>query len=129
MALFKTSEEKNKDVQAKATKKVAKAGAATQFVGTVLNAGGVIIRPHITEKAAIKTGDNTYVFEVSPRATKTEVAKAIAAIFKVIPRKVNIVSMAPRKVAQRQRRGPKGTKSGMKKAYVFLKKGDKIEFV
>ncbi len=117
MALFKTTTEKN-------AKKDAKAHASS-----TIDAGTVIVRPHITEKAAIKTGDNVYVFEISSRATKTEVMKAINALYKVMPIKVNIVRKSPLTVPQRSRRGMPGTKSGMKKAYVYLKKGDKIEFV
>jgi large subunit ribosomal protein L23 len=108
----------------KTTEKTKKAAASATF-----DIGRVILNPHITEKAAVKTGDNVYVFEVSIRATKQEVAKAINALYKVTPRKVNMVRFAPRKVAQRSRKGPMGTRSGMKKAYVYLKKEDKIEFV
>lgn len=118
MALFKTT-----------TEKAAKKDAKGAPKASTMDAGSIIVRPHITEKAAIKTGDNVYVFEISSRATKTEVMKAIAVLYKVVPVKANIVRTAPRKVQQRSRRGTPGTKSGMKKAYVYLKKGDKIEFV
>lgn len=121
MALFKTTAEK-----AKKTTKVKTSGVKT--AQNIVDAGAVILRPRITEKAAIKTGDNVYTFEVSVRATKKEIEKAIAAIYKVVPVKVNIVSIAPRKIVQRSRKGSPGTRSGMKKAYVFLKDGDKIEF-
>lgn len=116
MALFKQTKEKE-----------SKASKALPTIA--MDPGTVIVRPHITEKAAIKTGDNVYVFEVASRATKHEIMKAVIVLYKVAPIKVNIVRRAPRKVAQRSRRGTPGTKSGMKKAYVYLKKGDKIEFV
>lgn len=87
----------------------------------------VIQRPRITEKAAIAADDNNaYAFIVDSRATKADVAAAVHHIYEVIPAKVNIINAKPKQV----RRGNKlGTKAGFKKAMVFLKKGDKIEFV
>jgi large subunit ribosomal protein L23 len=87
----------------------------------------VIVQPHITEKAGVLAESaNTYTFEVSPMATKATIAKEIEALYKVVPVKINIVRTPAKKIIAR---GKRGVKSGMKKAYVFLKKGDKIEFV
>ena len=86
----------------------------------------VIVRPHITEKAASESVHNAYAFEIAPWATKTEVKKAISEIYKVTPIKVNVTNFPAKQVFVR---GRKGTKSGLRKAYVFLKKGDKIEFI
>lgn len=87
----------------------------------------VIKRPRITEKAAISADDrNAYAFEVDRRATKRDVAAAIARIYEVTPVRVNIINTKPKEVF---RRNKKGVKSGFKKAIVFLKDGDKIEFV
>ncbi len=87
----------------------------------------VIVQPHITEKAGVFAENaNTYTFEVTPSATKATIAKQIKELYKVTPIKVNIVRIPSKKVVFR---GKNGVKSGMKKAYVMLKKGDKIEFV
>ena len=86
----------------------------------------VIVRPRITEKAAYQAHNNAYAFEIATWATKLEVKKAIQAVYKLTPVKVTIVRLPAKQVVVR---GKKGVKSGMKKAYVFLKKGDKIEFI
>ena len=59
-------------------------------------------------------------------ATKKDVVDAVEKIYKVVPKKVNMCKI-PRK-AVGIRRG-KGFKGGGKKAIVYLKKRDKIEFV
>ena len=86
----------------------------------------IIIRPRITEKATIVQEGNVYVFEVFSNATKSNVSKAIKEIYKVLPKKVNIVNSPSKKVFVR---GKFGTKPGIKKAYVYLKKGETIEIV
>ena len=44
----------------------------------------IIRKPVITEKGlAIKENQNTLVFQVAPKATKTEIKEAVQAIFKV----------------------------------------------
>jgi large subunit ribosomal protein L23 len=88
--------------------------------------GRIIITPRITEKAVRMTINNTYVFEVAMDATKNDVATAIKTLYNVIPRKVNIVRKGPRAYVARFR-NRKGTKAGVKKALVFLKKGEKID--
>ena len=86
----------------------------------------VIIRPRVTEKATVSAESGVYVFEVSKNSTKTQIAKAIAGMYKVTPVKVRVVTLPAKKVFVR---GKKGVKSGIKKAYVYLKKGDKIEII
>ncbi|HEY4516132.1 MAG TPA: 50S ribosomal protein L23 [Candidatus Paceibacterota bacterium] len=84
----------------------------------------VILRPRITEKATALSEKGVYVFEIAPEANKISVAKAIKAYFDVTPIKVRIVLNPSKNVVVR---GKRGVKSGVKKAYVYLKKGDKIE--
>ena len=67
---------------------------------------------------------NVHSFEISPLATKKQVAEAVKAFYKVSPVKVNIVKNPTKKVFIR---GKKGKKAGVKKAYVYLKKDDKLE--
>jgi large subunit ribosomal protein L23 len=88
---------------------------------------GAILRPHVTEKSAIVSDRGVYVFEVARDATKGDVAQAVSAIYKVTPVRVNIVRRAPRVESGRTRRFVSRQK-GMKKAYVYLKEGEKIEF-
>ena len=86
----------------------------------------VLLRPRMTEKAAINTEKNVYVFEVKKDATKSSVSASVKALYKVTPVKVRMAT-TPSKVVFI--RGKKGVKSGFKKAYVQLKKGDKIELL
>ncbi|OHA47437.1 MAG: 50S ribosomal protein L23 [Candidatus Taylorbacteria bacterium RIFOXYD2_FULL_36_9] len=93
----------------------------------------IIKKPRITEKSGLQAegansaeGFGVYTFEVTAEANKKNIAKAVKELYKVIPVKVNIVNLPAKKVFSR---GKVGRKSGVKKAIVFLKKGDKIEFV
>lgn len=91
------------------------------------NLSNVILKPRITEKAAISAGEsNCYTFNVQLDSSKNEIAEAIEKIYKVVPIKINIIKI-PRKSVRV--RGKSGIKGGGKKAVVFLKKGDLIEFV
>jgi len=84
----------------------------------------VILKPRITEKSAMVSDDNAFVFDVATRANKIQIKKAIRDQYKVTPVKVNIISRKARKV---MKRGRKVHQAGSKKAMVFLKKGDTIE--
>jgi len=87
--------------------------------------GSILIRPRVTEKSAIAAeSQNAYVFEVSPKSTKKEIARAVKEIYKVDAKKVTIVKLPAKKVFTR---GKRGMTSPVKKAYVYLNKGDKIE--
>jgi ribosomal protein L23 len=68
-----------------------------------------------------------FVFNVRQDATKERIAAAIKESYKVTPRKINIVTMKPKRVISARRKGV-GFTAGGKKAYVYLKEGDKIEF-
>jgi large subunit ribosomal protein L23 len=106
------------EVKAKPAKK---ADAVSTF-----SAGEVLRNPRITEKAAYASDKNVYTFDIAPRASKVEVVKAVKEIYKVTPIKVNVSAIPKKRVF---RKNSVGVKGGGKKAYVFLKKGDKIEFV
>ncbi len=84
----------------------------------------ILLRPRITEKANLMAGENVHAFEIAPKATKKEVVEAVKAFYKVVPVKIRMVKNPAKKVFIR---GKKGTKPGVKKAYVYLKEGDKIE--
>ena len=84
----------------------------------------VIRRPLITEKRLIvKETEGTLVFDVAPDASKTAVKQAVESLFKV---KVSGVRTA-NVVGKERRRGKfAGFKPDWKKAYVPLKKGEKL---
>lgn len=92
----------------------------------VISSAHVILRPHITEKAGIQSEKGVYTFDINPRANKPLVKLAIQEIYKVTPRKINIAQV---KSANKNYKGIRGESSTGKKAYVFLKEGDKIEFI
>jgi len=85
-----------------------------------------IIRPRITEKSGLLSQSGVYTFEVSDNATKSEVTKAIKKLYKVTPVKVAIINLPMKNVFVR---GKRGTVSGVKKALVTVKKGEKIDFI
>jgi large subunit ribosomal protein L23 len=108
--------------QIKATK-TAKA-VAVRTSGTTAVFNHVILRPRITEKAGIANEAlNVYTFEVSKNATKKTVAHAVKSLYKVTPLKIRTVSLPRKEVFNR---GHFGHQPAVKKALVFLKKGDKI---
>ncbi len=92
------------------------------------NISAVIIKPRITEKAAVLSDKNVYTFEIKKGANKFEVRDAIKALYNVTPIRINIVNKQPRHSMSRAR-GRDVMENGLRKAYVYLKKGDRIELV
>lgn len=88
----------------------------------------VIVKPRITEKAAILGESNVYAFEVQAGSNKYEIRDAIKALYNVIPVKIRVVHQRPRHFMSRAR-GRNTMQHGLQKAYVYLKKGDRIELV
>lgn len=84
----------------------------------------VLKRPRITEKATMTAANGQYVFEISKTATKASIKAAVKDLYKVSAVSVNIASTPAKKVVNK---GRIGVKSGVRKAYVTLKKGDKID--
>ncbi len=120
------SSKKNTPKKAKAVKTEVAVVKAPSTAVPHINLSSVLLHPRITEKASQEALKNVYLFEVSHTATKGTIASAIKEMYKVTPVKVNVVFAHAKTVFIR---GKKGVKSRVKKAYVFLKKGDKIEFV
>ena len=91
------------------------------------NARDIIVRPLVTEKT-IKSNelDNTVVFEVAKGTNKIQIKQAVEEIFKVKVDSVNIVNQKPK--AKRMGRYVGKTKN-LKKAYVKLKEGSKIDIL
>ncbi len=116
MALFSR---KTKKEETKAGAPVVTVVAAPSGVAHVLH------NPRITEKASMAMEGFTYVFDVAPTANKRQIVAAVQSIYKVKPRKVAIVNVKP-KSTRNMRTGKGGMKSGYKKAYVYLQKGETI---
>ncbi len=107
-----------------APKKLAVSAGDTPKAKADAAASLFIERPHVSEKATALKEKNCYVFRITRAANKYQVAAAIKALYRVTPLQVRVVTL-PRKTMWS--RGKKGATGGGKKAYVFLKKGDKID--
>jgi large subunit ribosomal protein L23 len=92
-----------------------------------MNIYEVIRRPHITEKTSLQQETTrTIAFEVHRDATKAEIKKAVEKLFAV---KVDDVRVANMRGKLRRQGRTIGRQADWKKAYVVLKKGEKmIEF-
>ena len=123
MALFGKKKETKKE-----SKKVVEKVDVSKAQPTDYNLSTVIAAPRITEKAVGLSDKNVYTFEVRRDATKYQVRDAIKSLYNVTPVKVNIVNKKPAKRMVGSR-GREKHVAGMKKAYVYLKDGDKISLV
>ena len=85
---------------------------------------GVLLRPIITEKSTLLTGQDKYIFEVDVRANKNQIKEAVQIAFNV-----RVVDVNTMKVKGKMKRfGRKITpRPDWKKAIVTLTAGDKIE--
>ena len=89
-----------------------------------MNSYNVIRRPLVTEKGVAKKDDErTLCFEVAPGANKTQVKSAVEKLFKV---KVEEVRTANFEGKLRRRGRFAGYRSDWKKAYVRLRRGEKV---
>ncbi|MEM9336460.1 MAG: 50S ribosomal protein L23 [Patescibacteria group bacterium] len=124
MALFS----RNKADESKGQEAVVEKAPTKVASTTDRNLSAVIKKPRITEKAVRKTEHSVYTFEVDKAATKYDVRDAVKALYNVTPVKVNIVNKLPRKKLSRSR-GRVVSQKGLKKAYVYLKPGETINFI
>jgi large subunit ribosomal protein L23 len=90
------------------------------------------LKPRVSEKAyGLSEERNVYIFDVESSVNKFDVAKAVAAQYKVVVVKVRIVTVpgkATRSYKQRGRKSFQGQRSNIRKAYVTLKEGDSLPF-
>ena len=77
-----------------------------------------------TEKGTAQEPLGKYLFEVSNRATKIQIRKAVEEIYKVKVKSVNTINVAGKLKRVRQELG---STPDWKKALVTLKEGQKIE--
>lgn len=84
----------------------------------------IIVRPHITEKSNFLRSMNQYVVEVSPRANKIDVKKAIKKLFGVMPIKAQSI-----RVKGKKRKYGKvfGKTKDKKKVIITLNTGETID--
>ena len=137
MALFGSNKKKEEKVDATAPAKVTRAKSAPKASAKAPKAvaaksegirgdfSHVLKSPRITEKASMHQGTGVYTFDIEINATKTQIASAIRAVYKVTPVKIRVVTI-PSKRTRSMKTGRSGVKSGGKKAYVYLKSGDSI---
>ncbi len=116
---------KDKDVVVAEVVKIAKASKS----GKALQLEQVILNPHVTEKASDLSERGVYAFNVNMRANKDQVTRAITAFFKVKPVKIAMLINKPKYARNPRTNRVQVKKAATKKALVYLKKGDKIEFV
>lgn len=133
---FKKQEEANQKAKApvvKAVKKEKATPVATEPAGFESQPGAVkknhsafkiLLHPIVTEKTTYLEGDSQYCFEVSPRANKIEIRKAIEGSFGVHVESVRIVNSKGKQVRYGRM---SGSRKNRKKAIVTVKKGERIE--
>lgn len=117
-----------------ATKKSPKTAKNQKTVATIItnptsanhSIVSTIIRPRITEKSGILSQGGVYTFEIAANANKNSISGAIRTLYKVTPIRIAIINSPSKKVFVK---GRKGVVSGIRKAMITLKKGDKIDFV
>ncbi|WMY94991.1 MAG: 50S ribosomal protein L23 [Arsenophonus sp.] len=89
--------------------------------------------PHISEKAStVIKRNNTIVLKVAKDATKSKIKYAINKIFEVEVKNVNTLLVKGKSVKgkmQANTQKKRGRRNSWKKAYVTLKKGQKIDFI
>jgi large subunit ribosomal protein L23 len=88
-----------------------------------MNINDIIIKPIITEKSSNDMAINKYTFEVSKKATKDDIKRAVETIFaksEAKVKKINVVNVRAKKATMGRFRG---TKSSYKKAIVTLSQG------
>jgi large subunit ribosomal protein L23 len=107
-----------------AEKKVKEVKAESKVAATA-GTYDILRRPIISEKSAKLAEANGLAFEIAIKATKKDVAKAVKAIYNVAPAKVNIVVQKGKTKTFRGK--STGTQKTVKKAYITLKPGEKIE--
>lgn len=114
------------ETSAKDTKKTAKKDVAVPTVSLQKSQVFTLLRPHVSEKAAVAAEKGIYVFDVPVTANKVEIAKAVESFYKVNVAKVRTI----RGIGKAVRRGVvRGRRNRWKKALVELKKGQTINLV
>ena len=90
----------------------------------------IVLKPRLSEKAySLSEERNTYTFAVPSGISRLNIAKAVSAQYGVTVESVRVAAQ-PGKTKRTYRRGGRvvhrGRTSAIRKAYVRLKKGDKL---
>jgi large subunit ribosomal protein L23 len=85
---------------------------------------GTILRPLVTEKAAVVASQGQYSFVVAPNANRVAVRAAVKAMYGVLPTSVNIQRVRGKAVRFGR---SMGQRAAWKKAIVTLPKGKTID--
>lgn len=86
----------------------------------------ILIKPLITEKAMLAAAEGIYTFQVDLSATKHQIKEVVESTFTVKVTKVTTTTTKPSMRKTGRRRLPTTT-SKVKKARVWLKKGQTID--
>ena len=90
----------------------------------------IILKPRLSEKTyALSEERNIYTFAVPNDVSRLNIAKAVAAQYGVTVESVKVAAQPGKTKRTYRRRGRvvhKGHTSGVRKAYVKLKEGDKL---
>ncbi len=89
-----------------------------------MNSNDVVLRPIVSEKSAEMMESGKYVFQVSVKANKMMIKKAITDLFGVKVETVNVINVRGKK---KRVRANFGRTAFSKKAIVSLVDGEKIE--
>ena len=90
----------------------------------------IVLKPRLSEKGyALSEDRNTYLFVVRRGISRLNIAKAVAAQYGVTVESIKIAAQPGKTKRTYRRRGRivhRGQTSAIRKAYVRLKKGDKL---
>jgi large subunit ribosomal protein L23 len=99
-------------------------------IGAIAEDFQVLKRPIITEKASDGSASENarvkLVLKVSKDADKTRIAKAVERVFNTKVDSVNVVNVMGK---PKRTKGFMGRRPSYKKAYITLKKGEKVQLV
>lgn len=132
MSIFGSSKKKKEEtlkteaVKEKAEALERKQGETQSPIKKFAFSSGVIIKPHISEKAHDLVNLRQYIFDVAKKSNKVRIMKAVEDIYHVKVEKVRTINIPSKK---RRLGRTVGKKSGYKKAIVTLKEGYAIEIM
>lgn len=119
----KDEKPKKADVVTPAPDATGEQKSAKKAVPVLVHGADVLKYQHVSEKSAMGEALGKYTFIVEPTATKSEIAKAVAARYNVEVDGVNIVRLRGK---SRRIGRYTGSTNSRKKAIVTLKKGNQI---
>ena len=110
--------------RAKKTEEVKTEAVSETTAPKVIAGNAPLVRPHVSEKAAIASDRGTYVFDVPMSAEKVSIKKAVEALYGVKVLSVRTIRHAGKPVYRGKR---VSARNAWKKAIVALKPGQKID--